>query len=297
MALALAATLKVEVIAAPAKVQTDGREGSHDRGDQPLFPSILDDILPRWKMPHEWRLRHTALPWPLSELIKPSNVEAPGGPTEMHREEQHFLYFTGTDSWPQWTFAHTGILWSPGGLSNEGFTLKVLLNGGAYRYNSSALNDTTIYGRQYSLSVLPGWRLKREGYEVTIFAGLDYQRFLFIPDDPGSNLRGRHYGLRGGFELWHEPNSNTMLAADASISSIGAGNHARIAYGWRVFDKFYIGPEVQAYYTDPYYHKRAGVHVTAFRTEDREWFGAAGYASDNDNRSGIYMRVGFLVRR
>ena len=193
-------------------------------------------------------------------------------------------------------FAHAGVLWSPAGLSNEGFTLKVLINGGAYRYISGALNDTTILGRQSSITAMPGWRFKRAGYELTVFAGFDYQQFRFTPDDPDTRLRGSQFGLRAGFELWHEPSPATMLAADASISSIGAGSYARIAYGWRVFDRFYLGPEAQVYATDPYVHGRVGIHITAFKTEDREWSGAVGYATDNDNRSGIYFRIGVLTR-
>lgn len=221
----------------------------------------------------------------------PANAKSDG------REQPHFLYFFGSDLWPHWAFAHAGALWSPAGLYNEGFTLKFLLNGGAYRYRSGALNDTTIIGRQSSITAMPGWRFKRAGYEVTIFAGFELQQFRFTPDDPETHLRGRHMGLRTGFELWHEPSTTTMLAADASVSTIGAGNHARLAYGWRVFDRFYLGPELQAFNTDHYRHARAGIHITAFKTEDREWSGAIGYASDNDHRTGIYLRIGVLTRR
>jgi hypothetical protein len=212
-------------------------------------------------------------------------------------EQPHFLIFFGSDIWPHWAFAHGGVLWSPGGLYNEGFTLKLLVNGGAYGYRSGALNNTNILGRQSSITAMPGWRFKRAGGELTAFAGLDLQDFRFTPEDPETRLRGRQIGLRGGLELWHEPSPTTMLAADASISSIGAGNSARIAYGWRVFDRFYLGPEAQAFSTDPYVHGRIGIHVTGLKTEDREWSGAAGFASDNDHRSGIYLRIGVLTRR
>jgi hypothetical protein len=130
-----------------------------------------------------------------------------------------------------------------------------------------------------------------------VFAGFDLQDFRLTPNDPDSRLNGRHVGLRAGFELWYQPNPGTMLAADGSISSIGAGEHVRVAYGWRIFDWFYLGPEAQIYHTDPYVHTRFGAHVTAFKFFDREWTAAVGYASDNDRRSGIYLRVGLLVRR
>jgi len=90
---------------------------------------------------------------------------------------------------------------------------------------------------------------------------------------------------------------NWCSIEDTSVSSIGAGNSARIAFGWRVLDRFYLGPEAQAFSTDPYIHGHVGIHVTGFKTEDREWSGAVGYASDNDHRSGIYLRIGVPTRR
>jgi hypothetical protein len=250
VAIVMAATLIAGVSAAPAKIGNDGGEALHIEG-QHSFNLFDSDLWPQWRLPRG------GVPWPLSELGKPAKVET-SGPTEAHIEEQHFLYFFGSDVWPHWAFAHAGVLWSPAGLSNEGFTLKVLINGGAYRYISGALNDTTILGQQSSITAMPGWRFKRAGFEFTIFAGFDYQQFRFTPDDPDTRLRGRHFGLRAGFELWHEPSPATMLTADASISSIGAGSYARIAYGWRLFDRFYLGPEAQIYATDPYVHGRVG---------------------------------------
>jgi hypothetical protein len=52
-----------------------------------------------------------------------------------------------------------------------GFTVKLLLNSGAYGYRAGALNDTNILGRQSSITAMPGWRFKRANYEVTVFAG------------------------------------------------------------------------------------------------------------------------------
>jgi hypothetical protein len=234
-------------------------------------------------------------PWSLLAPItpaSPASTKRDAGATQ-----PRFLYFFGSDLWPHWAFAHSGVLWSPGGLHDEGFALKLLTSGGVYRYRSGALNDIEVIGLQYSLSALPGWRFKRGGVELAVFAGLDLQQFRLIPDDPQSRLNGRHLGLRAAFELWYEPSAGTMLAADGSVSSIGAGEYARVAYGWRLFDRFYVGPEAQIYHTDPYVHTRFGVHITAFKFFEREWSAALGYATDNDRRSGVYLRLGVLARR
>ena len=150
---------------------------------------------------------------------------------------------------------------------------------------------------QYQVTAMPGWRFDINGFLVTAFAGLDYQVFRTYPIDPGTNLRGQHMGFRAAIELWHEPSATTMLAADASMSSIGAGNYARLAYGWRMIDQFYLGPEVQAYVTGNYRHARVGVHLTASKRYEHEWSAAMGFAEDNERRSGFYVRIGYLTRR
>jgi cellulose biosynthesis protein BcsS len=287
LALAMAATLSVRVNAEPAKTRTDGREELHANKQQSV--SLFGNL---W---HHLPLSEIEFRWPPFKLGKAPKLE--GGNEERHVEELHFLYFSGSDLWQHWAFGHTGVIWSPAGLSNEGFTLKVVLGSGAYGYVSGALNNTNVIGRQSSLSAMPGWRFKRAGYEVTVYAGFDLQVFTFTPIDPATRLAGRYMGARGGFELWHEPSSTTMLVADASYSSIGAGNSARIAYGWRLFERFYLGPEAQIYSTDSYLHSRVGLHVTALKIDEREWSGAVGLASDNDNRSGVYVRLNVLTRR
>jgi len=291
-ALAVAATLSqtASAGAAPAKMTSDGLETLHIENRQsPLFG--IDPL-------HLWPFSFSEFgrDWPRFEPNDTSKSK-PGGPGQAHLEEHHFLYFYGGDLWPHWAFAHIGALWSPGGLSAEGFTVKALLSGGAYTYRAGALNDVKILAGQYQVTLMPGWRFKHGSTELTVFAGFDLQYFTMSPVDPGTRLIGHYTGLRTGFELWHEPSPATMLAADASASSIRAGDHARVAFVWRLFDRFYFGPEAQLYRTDPYVHRRVGLHVTAFKTEDHEWSGAIGYASDNDNRSGIYFRIGVLARR
>jgi hypothetical protein len=51
-----------------------------------------------------------------------------------------------------------------------------------------------------------------------------------------------------------------MVAADASVSSIGPSYNVRLATGIRAFDAFYVGPEVQAFGADSNYQQlRAGL--------------------------------------
>jgi hypothetical protein len=88
-----------------------------------------------------------------------------------------------------------------------------------------------------------------------------------------------------------------MLAADGSVSTIVNSYSARIAYGWRLFNRVYVGPEAQTFASDGYSQVRFGAHLTSFTTGAFEWSGAAGWANDSDHRASLYVRFGVLTRR
>lgn len=214
------------------------------------------------------------------------------------RNDDTFLYFMGTSLWRHGSFSHGGVLWSPGGLDREGFTFKALIGAGTYQYRSGALRDALVTGSQVGGFVMPGWRFVSGKTFLTVFGGLDLQHHTTRPHDPGSDLNGGHAGIRGAIELWHEPDALTMIAADASVSSIGPSYTARGALGWRIADAFYLGPEVGGFASrDTYRQFRAGLHITGLRYAWVEWSAAAGWATDSDDRDGFYARIGFHVRR
>jgi len=122
-------------------------------------------------------------------------------------DEAHYLLFSTSDLWRHGGFTHAGIVWSPAGLDREGAVLKLVFGGGVYHYNSGALGNIGVRGRQLALAILPGWRFTRDRMTVTVLAGLDLQNHRLTPDDPSAGLRGGYAGLRTGFELcksWFE---------------------------------------------------------------------------------------------
>jgi hypothetical protein len=217
-------------------------------------------------------------------------------PVRAAEDAAHFLLFGGSDIWRNGAFTYGGLLWSPGGLDREGFTLKAVMSGGTYRYWSGAVGGD-VTGRELVAQVLPGWRFKSDRLEVKVFAGLDLQDHRLSPDDPASRLRGGDAGLRAAADLWYEPTPSTMLAADGSISTIITSYSARLAYGWRPFDRFYLGPEAQMFASDGYRQTRFGAHLTGLKTGQFEWSAAAGWSDDSDHRTSLYVRFGLLTRR
>ena len=208
----------------------------------------------------------------------------------------HVVLFSGRDFWRNGTFAYGGMLWAPDGFDQDGLLFKLLLSGGLYRYNAGSLGGDQVIGAEWLAQVLPGWRVTRERFEAKVFLGPEYENHRLWPDDPANSLRGQAFGLRFAIDLWDEPTATTMMAGDFSLSTVGPNYSARAAFGWRMLDQFYAGPETQVYGGDGYAQWRLGAHITSFKTGDTEWSAAGGWAIDSNNRSSPYLRLGLMER-
>ena len=221
----------------------------------------------------------------------------PAAQDTTHQDQARVLLFATSDLWHQGGFSYGGTLWAPNGLDRDGPVSKLMFGGGLYHYNSGALGNIDVAGREFAASVLPGWRFVRDNVFVTVFLGYDFQHHHLTPDDPSAGLHGSYNGVRTGFELWWQPTASTMVAADASVSTIGPGYSVRLATGLRAFDSFYVGPEIHAFGADDNYRQfRAGMHITGYRTGLLEWSVGAGWATDSDDNSGAYGKLGVLTR-
>lgn len=223
-----------------------------------------------------------------------------GGTLRADDDDPTTIIFSGRDIWRNGAFAHGGFLIAPGGFERDGFMFKLLLGSGAYRYNAESLGEEVI-GAEWAVQALPGWRIKRGDVELKFFFGPELQHHYLWPDDPANLLRGRSFGLRMAAELWYEPTAETVLIADASLSSTVTNHSARLAYGWWAFgdrlDGFYAGPETQYFGSDGYRQIRFGAHITSMKTAETEWSAAAGWAIDSEQRSSPYLRLGVMMRK
>lgn len=207
---------------------------------------------------------------------------------------ERFLFFAGVDLWSGGSSVHGGLLWAPWGLQRDGLVFKLVGGGGSYHYRS---NGQPIRGMHAFDSLMAGYRLSGTGFEARLFLGLDVQNHWLSRADPANALRGFHTGARVNGELWWEPLHATMISSSFSVSSIGPNYNLRGAAGWKLFDSFYIGPEVETFSDLRYRQYRVGAHITALRTGPVEWTAGVGYAQDSSNVSGVYGRLGFLIRR
>lgn len=201
-----------------------------------------------------------------------------------------FLLFGGTDLWRYGAFLYGGTLWSPAGLNSDGFTLKLLVNGGRYSYNSSAL-QRTVDGTMLSGAALPGFRFARDTLTVNLFAGPVVQDYRLSPYDPGSRLHGLYVGAQAASDVWYQPTANIMAALNGSLVSIGPTGYLRTALGYRLFDAAFVGPETAMLWCANFRQLEVGAHLTALHVGGSEWSAGAGWSMDTDRRSGPYLRL------
>ena len=206
-----------------------------------------------------------------------------------------FLLFAGTDLWRYGAFLYGGGLWSPAGVEHDGFTLKVLLNGGVYTYNSGDL-QTEIDGKMLSAAALPGWRFTHDTLTVSVFAGPVAQDYRLTPYDPGSKLHGSYVGAQFAADVWYQPTADTMAAVSGAIASIGPTGSVRAAFGWRAFDAMFLGPETAMLWCGDFQQLEVGAHITAFHFNAMEWSAGGGWSMDSDRRSGPYLRLGVSAK-
>jgi hypothetical protein len=217
-------------------------------------------------------------------------------------DDARSILFSGRDIWRNGVFAYGGLLIAPGGFDQDGFMFKFLLSGGLYRYNADSLGGDEVLGAEWITQALPGFRIKRGNAEMKFFFGPEWQTHRLSPDDPQNSLRGHSVGMRVSGELWYEPTPETLIAADASLSSIATSQSARLAFGWRMADAifngegFYAGPETQYFGSDGYRQWRLGIHITSLKTGTTEWSAAGGIAHDSDGRASPYVRLNMSMR-
>ncbi|MFL9499514.1 cellulose biosynthesis protein BcsS [Rhodopseudomonas palustris] len=204
------------------------------------------------------------------------------------------LLFGGYDLWRNGASLYGGFEWFGGGTAENGPVVRLMASEALERYQAGRF----IYINDISrASVLAGWRFKSGAFELKILAGPDLENRASMPDYREQRWRGTHGGVRIAVESWAEPTPETMLSSSFYATTVAGSYGARLAAGWRMFDAFWVGPEMSGSSDEFSRQTRIGIHLTGFEMAAMEWSAAAGYVRDSYGRSGIYSRLGASLRR
>jgi hypothetical protein len=228
----------------------------------------------------------------LAQALEPEPPPSDGlsGGTRVER----VLLYAGFDVWRFSGTGYGGFYWAPDGLNNDGFITRLFVSYGVERYDAGSRRFNTNIVRA---SPLAGWRFKQNDFEIKVFAGPELENRILTPDVPTARFRGTHIGARVATELWWEPMPELMLTSAFSASTNATSHSARAAAGLRMFDQFWVGPEISASSDDFSQQVRIGAHLTGFRLAPFEWSAAVGYVTDSFHRGGVYGRIGVLARQ
>jgi hypothetical protein len=104
-------------------------------------------------------------------------------------------------------------------------------------------------------------------------------------------------GLRLQGNVWIHPTATTLFTSTAIVSTLGSGVWARAAWGFKMFDRVYVGPET-SYSYEKFAFKgnakaRIGVHSTGFEWGTLRITLSGGYQREIDaKRHAGYVSLG-----
>jgi hypothetical protein len=202
------------------------------------------------------------------------------------------FYFTGFDVWRYGFGGYVGAQWAPNRIDRDGFIVRLFGSESVERYVTPAHRYETQTMRG---ALLAGYQFQLERLTLQLLGGVDVEADLPKVDRRSASPTGR-VGARLTTDVWWEPTQQLMLQYSFSVGSIGPDTGARAAAGWRLLDRFWVGPEISAFGDQYGRQYRVGAHLTGLRTGDYEWSIGAGYVEDEFQRSGIYGRIGILLR-
>jgi hypothetical protein len=202
------------------------------------------------------------------------------------------IYFAGVDIWRYGLGGYAGFQWAPRGIHKDGFILRASMSDNIESYTTRTNRYVTEIARG---SLMAGLKFSHNRAEIQFLAGYEGQADILLVNGRMAKPRAR-FGTRFTTDVWWEPTASLMLQGSLSGTTIDNAISMRAAAGWRLFDRFWVGPEASR--SSDYFstQTRFGAHLTGLRTGDYEWSIAGGHIEDSFNRDGIYARIGLLLR-
>jgi len=229
------------------------------------------------------------------------------GPSWAQAKDEH-LFVSGTDlktvlfgslDAGRSSFVTLGAkqTWS-GPLDRSGFvSLATVGYGGNPARTDLGAASSTVVRPTVQASTMIGYQWALDRLFVAGFIGpeVDAQQPATIGEIP--RLSQPRLGLRVQGEVWAHPTENTLLAATVVAGTARSQLWGRTAFGYRIWNDVFVGPEVSLSMSETYREWRVGAHVTGLQL-GRVIFGlSGGWRSEEDSpHRGAYVNVSAYVR-
>ena len=199
------------------------------------------------------------------------------------------VIFGSMEAGPAKTFAAFGMKRAiRGGLAGSGFRL-LLKAGGSREETRRRRPHGTTYKTEAQSMLGYEWRIGSTFFALYVGSDTETEQRM----GPFCSCVMTRYGARIQADLWMTPAEGMMLQASGYASTLdGSRLWGRVATGWWMPARFYLGPEIEAYRDHDYSKLRLGVHLTGLRLFGVEWRLSGGWQSTSDRPSEAYGTFG-----
>ncbi|KAB1073779.1 cellulose biosynthesis protein BcsS [Methylobacterium planeticum] len=177
-----------------------------------------------------------------------------------------------------------------GSLVESGPRIRVQAIAGTYSY-PGATAGTRVRGEQEEGTVLTGYEWIWDQAAIAGYVGFNVRHNELSILDPRNPVVGTGIGAKVAADIYLNPTLNTLVAANASYSTLFNAYYVRAKLGFMVADGVFVGPE-GTLLGDAFFNQwRVGAHLTGFTVGPMKFSLGAGYAYDRVQKGGYYTSV------
>lgn len=177
-----------------------------------------------------------------------------------------------------------------GSLVESGPRIRVQAIAGTYSY-AGATAGTRVRGEQEEGTVLTGYEWIWDQAAIAGYVGFNVRHNELSILDPRNPVVGTGIGAKVAADVYLNPTLNTLIAANASYSTLFKAYYVRAKFGLMVADGVFVGPE-GTLLGDAFFNQwRVGAHLTGFMVGPMKFSLGAGYAYDRVQKGGYYTSV------
>ncbi len=221
-------------------------------------------------------------------------AHAADAPLNPAKDARSFLLFATAEQGPHKPFGAVGFKYAPGidSLDRDGWRVFGRLGGG---YECARRRPARGWNASVEAQLLAGreWHLGRTS--IGLYAGPE------VIASMKSGPEAAVYRLRGSgrilADLWSQPTERTLVQAYLGYSTYQQRMGGRMALGWQLQERLFIGPEIEVYRDQAYRKMRLGAHLTGVRFAAGEWRLSGGWQRDSARTKGGYATLGVHWKR
>ncbi|SFM78262.1 cellulose biosynthesis protein BcsS [Methylobacterium pseudosasicola] len=175
-------------------------------------------------------------------------------------------------------------------LNESGPRLRLQGLSGVYSYPGST-SGRTVRGQQEEGTAMFGYEWIWKQAALAGYVGFNVRSNELSVLDPNNPVAGTGVGAKFAADLYLNPTLETLVAANASYSTLFHAYYVRVKAGFAVADGVFVGPEATLL-GDAYFNQwRVGAHLTGFTVGPMKFSLGAGYAHDRVQKGGYYTSV------